>query len=82
MNFSSRIDLRGYRGEEALAAVQQLIDDACMMGQRQVTILHGKGSGILRERIRALLRDTPIVEEFHDEAEDLGGAGVTVVTLK
>lgn len=82
LNFSSRIDLRGYRGEEALAAVQQLIDDACMMGQRQVTILHGKGSGILRERIRALLRDTPIVEEFHDEAEDLGGAGVTVVTLK
>lgn len=53
-----------------------------MMGQRQVTILHGKGSGILRERIRALLRDTPIVEEFRDEAEDLGGAGVTVVTLK
>lgn len=82
LNFNPRIDLRGYRGEEALAAVQQLIDDACMMGQRQVTILHGKGNGILRERIRALLRDLPIVESFRDEAEDLGGAGITVVTLR
>lgn len=82
LNFNPRIDLRGYRGEEALAAVQQLIDDACMMGQKQVSILHGKGNGILRERIRALLRDIPIVESFRDEAEDLGGAGVTVATLR
>lgn len=82
LNFTPRVDLRGYRGEEALAAVQQLIDDACMVGQKQVTILHGKGSGILRERIRTLLQDLPIVESCHDGAEDMGGAGITVVTLK
>lgn len=82
LNFNPRVDLRGYRGDEALAAVQQLVDDACMMGQKHVTILHGKGNGILRERIRALLRELPIVESYRDEAEDLGGAGITVVTLR
>lgn len=82
LNFCPRIDLRGYRGEEALAAVQQLVDDACMMGQKQLTILHGKGNGILRDRIRALLRDLPVVEGFRDEAEELGGAGITLVSLR
>lgn len=81
LNFSARIDIRGYRGEEAISAVQQLIDDACIVGQKQVSILHGKGNGVLRERIRTALRGMPIVESYGDAAEDLGGAGITEVTL-
>lgn len=82
LNFRSEIDIRGYRGEPAITAVQQLIDNACMMGMGKVWILHGRGNGTLRQLIHDYLKSLPYVEAFQDAPEDQGGSGITVVTLK
>ncbi len=79
--FRDHIDVRGMRSIEALDAVQQFIDDALMVGVGSVTILHGKGTGALKEEIRRYLRTVPEVESAVDEHADRGGAGITVVTL-
>ena len=62
--------------------MQELLDDAILVGVQSVRILHGKGDGILRTRIRDLLKEHPAVQTYHDEAENFGGAGITVVELK
>lgn len=82
LDFRSDMDVRGMRGEEALVAVESLLDDALLVGVSRVRILHGKGDGILRSRIRELLRDMPVVAHFADESETMGGAGITVVDLR
>ena len=79
--FRDHIAVRGMRSIEALDAVQQFIDDALMVGVSSVTILHGKGTGALKEEIRRYLRTVPEVESAVDEHADRGGAGITVVTL-
>ncbi len=79
--FRHEIDVRGQRGDEALLAVQRFIDDAILMGASQVRILHGKGNGILRELIRQYLSGIPNVTDYRDEHVQLGGAGITVVTM-
>ena len=79
--FRDHIDVRGMRAAEALDAVQQFIDDALMVGVGTVTILHGKGTGALKEEIRRYLRTVPEVESATDEHADRGGAGITVVSL-
>ncbi len=80
-SFRQEIDVRGLRGEEALLAVQRFIDDAILMGSGQVRILHGKGDGILRQLIRDYLSGIPNVLDYHDEHVQLGGSGITVVSL-
>lgn len=79
LNFQPEIDIRGVRGEEAIHATEQLIDDAIMMKADQVRILHGKGNGILRDIIRDYLKGLPGITWYGDESEELGGAGITVV---
>lgn len=81
LNFKDHIDCRGMRAAEALDAVQQFIDDALMVGVGSVTILHGKGTGALKEEIRRYLRSVPEVASAVDEHADRGGAGITVVTF-
>ena len=81
LNFRQDIDVRGMRGEEALQAVTYFIDDAILVGAPKVRILHGTGSGILRELIRQYLRTVPAVRSAHDEHVQFGGAGITVVEL-
>ncbi|MEW5844646.1 MAG: Smr/MutS family protein [Bacteroidota bacterium] len=81
LNFKSDIDIRGYRAEEAIEAVQDLIDDALMLGFSRVRILHGKGNGILKQVIREFLKTTPGVKSFGDEHVEFGGAGITIVDL-
>jgi DNA mismatch repair protein MutS2 len=82
LNFSSDIDVRGMRGDEALQAVMYFIDDAVMVGVTGVRILHGTGTGILRQLIRQYLNTVPSVKSFRDEHVQLGGAGITVVELE
>ena len=79
--FRDHIDVRGMRAAEALEMVQQFVDDALMLGVESVTILHGKGTGALKEEIRRYLRTVPEVESAVDEHADRGGAGITVVKL-
>lgn len=81
LNFRDHIDVRGMRVMEALEQVQDLVDDALMVGVGSVTILHGKGTGALKEEIRRYLRTIPEVASAVDEHADRGGAGITVVTF-
>ena len=82
LHFKQEIDVRGMRGDEALQTVTYFIDDAIQVGAQQVRILHGTGSGILRQLIREYLRSVPGVRSFHDEHVQFGGAGITVVELE
>jgi DNA mismatch repair protein MutS2 len=79
--FKPEIDVRGKRAEEALREVTVLLDEAIMVGAGEVRILHGKGDGILRQVIREYLRTVDIVTSFKDEHIQMGGAGITVVTI-
>jgi len=81
LQFRPEIDLRGQRVDEALRSVSEYIDEAVMVDARSVRILHGKGDGILRMAIREYLNTLDFVGSFKDEHVQLGGAGITVVTL-
>ncbi len=79
LNFKREIDVRGMRGDEALQAVTYFIDDALMVNIDQVRILHGTGTGALRQLIRSYLKTVHGVSGFRDEHVQFGGAGITVV---
>ena len=81
LNFKQDIDVRGMRGDEAINAITYYIDDAILVGVSRVRILHGTGSGILRQLIRQYLATIPNVSHFRDEHVQFGGAGITVVDL-
>jgi DNA mismatch repair protein MutS2 len=81
LNFRQDIDVRGMRGDEAINAVTYFIDDAILVGMSRVRILHGTGTGILRQLIRQYLATVPNVSHFRDEHVQFGGAGITVVDL-
>jgi len=81
LTFKSEIDVRGMRGEEALQAVMYFIDDALIVGVSSVRILHGTGTGALRQLIRQYLGTIHGVSRYHDEHVQFGGAGITVVEL-
>ena len=81
LNFRQDLDVRGMRGDEAVNAVMYFIDDAMLVGMSRVRILHGTGSGILRQLIRQYLNTIPGVLSFRDEHVQFGGAGITVVEL-
>lgn len=82
LNFKQEIDVRGMRGDEALQAVTYFIDDAILVGASRVRILHGTGTGILRQLIREYLGTVPGMRHFQDEHVQFGGAGITVVELE
>ena len=82
LNFKQDIDVRGMRGDEAINAVTYFIDDAILVGVSRVRILHGTGTGILRQLIRQYLATIPNVAHFRDEHVQFGGAGITVVDLE
>jgi DNA mismatch repair protein MutS2 len=80
--FVNTLDIRGKRVEEAMPLLDQFLDDAILLGQAELNILHGKGEGILRQAIRDKLKATKAVASFEDAHADRGGAGITVVVLK
>ena len=82
LNFSQRIDVRGMRGDEAMKEITSYIDEALMVGVSELSILHGKGNGILRELIRGYLKTIDQVESYNDAHIEHGGAGITVVKFK
>ena len=81
LEFKPSIDVRGMRLEEAIPAVSRFIDDAMIVGVNQVSILHGKGNGVLKEEIRKYLKITPGIVSFADEHVERGGSGITIVNL-
>jgi DNA mismatch repair protein MutS2 len=80
--FKPDLDVRGMRGDEAVMTVMHFIDDATLIGMSRVRILHGTGSGILRQLIRQYLHTVPAVKEYHDEHVQFGGTGITIVDLE
>ncbi len=81
LEFRQDIDVRGMRGDEAVSAVMYFIDDAILVGASRVRILHGTGTGALRQFIRQYLATVPGVKSCRDEHVQFGGAGITVVEL-
>lgn len=82
MSFKPEIDLRGKRGDEALNDAFAFVDKAVITGFERLRIVHGKGDGILRKLLRENLKKLKVVDSIVDEHIDLGGAGVSIVTLK
>lgn len=81
-NFRLTIDVRGKRADETESLIQKYIDEAVMLHVPEVSILHGKGNGILRNIIRNYLSGIPEVRTFADAPLEMGGAGITIVSLK
>lgn len=82
LNFKPDIDVRGMRADEALVAVTYFIDDAIQLGIPRVRILHGTGTGALRQVIREYLGSVNNVQRYQDEHVQFGGAGITVIDLE
>jgi len=78
-SFSAELDLRGMRGENAIAEVEKYMDKSLMLGFPFIKLIHGKGDGILRKLIREYLRKYPEVNRVEDEHADRGGDGITYV---
>jgi DNA mismatch repair protein MutS2 len=76
-----QLDLRGWRVEDALEEVETYLDNAALAGLSFVRLLHGKGTGALRQAIRQRLARNPLVKSFASAAPNDGGDGVTIVTL-
>ena len=81
-NFRITIDVRGKRADETEAIIQKYIDEAIMLHVSEVSILHGKGNGVLRSIIRSYLSQIPEVKHYEDASLETGGSGITQVTLK
>jgi len=81
-SFSPEIDVRGMRTEDAINAIERLLDRAIMMGFGNLKVIHGKGNGILRKMIRQYLKKYDQVDRMEDEHADRGGDGITYVYLK
>lgn len=81
-SFVSTLDLRGKRAEEVVAELDRFLDDAILLSQGELKILHGKGEGVLRKIVRERLKTIKDVASFADEHVERGGSGVTVVVLK
>ena len=79
--FSPELDVRGERVSDALDIVTHYIDDAIMLNIGSVRIIHGKGTGALRDELQKYLRTIPGVTSVHDEQVQFGGSGVTIVTF-
>ena len=82
MNISPEINVIGKRLDEALLEVDKYLDDACMSGLSQVSVIHGKGTGALRNGLREMFRAHREVASFHSASYDEGGEGVTIVKLR
>ncbi|MBC7693026.1 MAG: Smr/MutS family protein [Methylotenera sp.] len=76
----AKIDLRGIRFEEAMSALSHYLDQAYRSGgMAEVTIVHGLGSGAIREGARGILKELPYIKDFRDGGAGMGGSGATIV---
>jgi DNA mismatch repair protein MutS2 len=82
LRFKQEIDVRGMRVDEALQTVTYYLDDAIQCSAERVRILHGTGTGALRQMIRDYLKTVSGIRSFQDEHVQFGGTGITVVELE
>ena len=80
--FTYQLDLRGCRADEALSKLSKHIDQARLLGESELSILHGKGDGILKTVIRNYLKEHSEVESYKAAAVEFGGEGITKIKLR
>jgi DNA mismatch repair protein MutS2 len=80
--FDLNLDVRGLLKEEAYIALENFLDKAVMYGITRVRIIHGRGTGALRQAVQAYLKKYPYVKTYHSEQEQFGGNGITIVEMK
>ena len=78
---ASSLDLRGARVDEALEALDRYLDDAALAGLEQVTVIHGLGTGALRDAVRAQAAVHPLVRAVRAGERGEGGDGATIIRL-
>jgi DNA mismatch repair protein MutS2 len=76
------VDLRGLRAHEAIAMAEQFLDRSLGAGRKVAFLIHGHGTGALRDSVRDALRGSRIVEKMRPGEQSEGGDGVTVVWLR
>ena len=81
VNMSPKIDLRGFRIDDALIELEAFLDKASMVNLPSVEIIHGHGTGQLRAAIRDYLNDSPYVAKYRQGEDSEGGNGVTIVDM-
>jgi DNA mismatch repair protein MutS2 len=81
IDFKPEIDIRGKRADEAMTIVRSLIDNAIVVRESRLKIIHGKGNGILKQIIRDYLKTEEAVNTFKDEEPQYGGSGATIIEL-
>lgn len=77
-----QLDLRGQRYEEAVTNLERYLDSALLANYESVTIIHGKGTGALRQGVQSVLKQNPRVKKFNDAPPSAGGSGATIVYFK
>ncbi|MEM9936473.1 MAG: Smr/MutS family protein, partial [Bacteroidota bacterium] len=82
VNARMELDLMGKRVEEALPMLEKMVDDARLAGLKTINILHGKGTGVLREAVRKYLNDLSFVKRVYDAPMEMGGDGWTICEFK
>ncbi len=75
-------DLHSVPPRDVQAVVEEYLNEAHRLGLKALRIIHGRGIGVQREIVRAVLARTPFVAEFRDAPAEAGGWGATVVTLR
>lgn len=75
-------DLHSVQPKEVEAVVEAYLEEASSMGLKNLRIIHGRGIGVQRRIVRAVLARTPFVISFADAPEQAGGWGATIVTLR
>ncbi|MDI9602788.1 MAG: Smr/MutS family protein, partial [Acidobacteriota bacterium] len=77
----TEIDLRGLTVGEAIDQVEKLLDDAALAEHTEIRLIHGKGTGALKQGLRRHLAEVPVVRAMYDAPLNAGGSGVTIVEL-
>ena len=75
------LDIRGMRAEKALINLEQFLDDSIRAGLSKVRVIHGKGTGALRQAVRSTLSNHPLVNRYESETDNTGGDGSTFILL-
>lgn len=80
--FDYNLDIRGLMKDEALTAIDNFMDKAVMYGIRHLKIIHGRGTGALKQAVQYYLKHYPHVQSYRYESEQFGGDGITIVEMK
>ena len=80
-SFDSKLDLRGYRADEAMAFLEEFLEKALINNAHELRIIHGVGNGTLKKKVHAKFKEYKDIKKYWHPEEQLGGEGVTYVSL-